>query len=131
MLVTTVLSLAMLGQADLPGSKTDLDQAVKKARVVVVAELETFNLIFGSGACAFLGGGRLKTSDFLMGDLKDGEKNGLSITALGPERLPKMREDCIYFIDDFAGHLNTVKVLPKTEENLQAVRKAIKAKKKP
>ncbi len=54
MFVTTVLSLAMLGQADLLRQQDDLDQAVEKSRVIVVAELESCNLIFGSGACAFL-----------------------------------------------------------------------------
>jgi hypothetical protein len=130
MILTTVLSLTLLGQGKLPGSDERLEQAVEKSRIIVVAELETFGFVLGSGPFQLMSGGRFKTSEVLKGRVKDGEMAGLFLEARGTERLPKQGEVCIYFIDDYANHLNTVKVLTKSEENLQAVKRAVKAVKK-
>ncbi len=130
MILTTVLSLTLLGQGNLPGSDKSLDLAVEKSRIIVVAELETFRFIIGSGANLLMAGGKFKTSEVLKGKLKDGEMTNLSISASGPERLPNRGEECIFLLDDYVNRLKAVKVLNKTDENLQAVKRAVGAEKK-
>src|SRR4051812_42338505 len=123
MVLATVLSLALSGQVNLPGSDKSIEQAVEKSRIIVVAELETYSFILGSGPHQSMAGGTFKTSEILKGGVKDEEMTGLSMAARGPERLPKPGEVCIYFIDDYANHLNAVKVLTRSEENLQSVKR--------
>jgi hypothetical protein len=130
MFLPMALSLSLLGQDKLPGSDRSLDQAMEKARIIVVAELESYTLVHGAGASAVMAGAKFKSAEVLKGRLEDGEMTNLAIMAIGSERLPRKGEECIYFLDDFANRLKAVKMLPKTKQNLEAVKESVKTKRK-
>jgi len=129
MIPTAILSLILMGQVVLPGSNVGLEEAQEKAIHIVIAETSGIGIIFGVGAASF-GSVDLKPSTDLKGKAKDRDWKKVSIVASGDEIIPNVGEVYIFFVDEYAGQLNIRKMLPKTEENLEAVRKEIKAKAK-
>ncbi len=130
MILTSVLGLALLGQVVLPGSKKGLEEAQTKARIIVVARPAMIGLILGVGATSF-GNVDLRHSSRLKGEVKEEELERVSVSASGHETFPKQDEEYIVFINDYANHLNVLKMLPKTEENLATVRGRIRAAENP
>jgi hypothetical protein len=130
MLVVSILSIVLLGQSELPGSQLSIEEAIAKSRIIVVAELETYHFSQLLGGADIMAGGRFKITGSIKGAAKNEDMKDLSVCSYlkWNEKLPKPKEEGIYFLDDFAKHLNAVKVLPKTEKNLEAVRRAIQAK---
>jgi hypothetical protein len=122
-------------QVTLPGSQVTIDEAIVKARIIVVAELETYQFRthqysqrLGLGECMHQA--RFKISTTLKGEAKSKDMDDLAMSAAlqRKENLPQPKEEGIYFLDDFEKRLNAVKVLPKTEKNLEIVRRAIQAR---
>jgi hypothetical protein len=130
MILTMLLSLPLLGQAVLPGSALSLEQAQEKSHIIVVAKSTRYEMVSGAGACAVMVGLELRPSIILKGTVKVEDLKGISAMAISAEVLPKVAEEHIFLLDEFAGHLNVVKMLPKTEANIEALKKEIKAKKK-
>lgn len=128
MIFAAVISLACLGQVLLPGSNLRLEEAQAKARLIVVAK-PVGGGVLGSGQLSF-GAMDLKPSAILKGEAKQEVLMGAGFQTSGRGSLPK-DEPYIYFLDDFQGHPNILKMLPPSDENLAAVRKAIKAGEKP
>jgi hypothetical protein len=126
MSLATVLSLSILGQDVLPGSKLSLEQAQEKAQIIVVAELIRFDVTAFSGAVWFRGGMELTPSTNLKGKPKEGKK--LIVSASGPGVLPEKGQEHIYFIEEYEGHFTVVKMLSRTESNIAAVRKVVEGK---
>jgi hypothetical protein len=126
MILATVLSLSILGQDVLPGSKLSLEQAQEKAQIIVVAELSKAEIILGLGAVSYMGGIELTPSTNLKGKPKEGNK--LTVAASGYEVLPEKGQEHIYFIEEYEGYFTVVKMLSKTELNILAVRKVVEGK---
>jgi hypothetical protein len=121
MILTTILAVIAIGQTKLPGSEMGLEEAKAKARVIVVAK-PVCSFIAGLGACSF-GSVDLRDSSVLKGKPKQVELERVSLSASGPEVFPKQGEEYLFFINDYANHLQIIKILPKTEENVAAVRR--------
>jgi hypothetical protein len=122
-------------QMTLPGSQVTIDEAIVKARIIVVAELETYQFRTHQysqslGLREYMHQARFKISTTLKGEAKSKDMDDLAMSAAlqRKERLPQPKEEGIYFFDDFEKRLNAVKVLPKTEKNLEIVRRAIQAR---
>ncbi len=128
MISTTVLSLAVLGQAVLPGSNLSLADAQAKADIIVVAEHTKHGDIVGAGAVTFMGGIELKSLNTLKGTVKDGGLTRLATGASGYEVLPEIGKEYIFFVEKYQGYLTISKILPRTDENIEAVKKEVKAK---
>jgi hypothetical protein len=130
MILSTVLSLTMLGQVILPGSKSSLEEAQEKAQIIVVAEHLKYDLLLGLGAVTVMVGIELKPLIPLKGKPKEGELKKMTSMASNNEVIPKQGEEYIYFIEEYKGRLTILKILPKTETNIEVVKKEIKAKEK-
>ncbi len=130
MIKVTVLSLTILGQVVLPGSKSSLEEAQEKAQIIVVGEFLKHGDILGSGPHSLVAGIELKPSVTLKGKPKDGELKKMTTAASGYEVIPEQGKEYIYFIEEYKGHLTISKMLPKTEANIEAVKKEIKAREK-
>lgn len=126
MILTFALGMSVLGQVVLTGSNIGLEEAQAKARVIAVARAQT-GLVFGSGPFAF-GNVDLRGLHILKGAVDGEVLKGAGVSASGPETFPKHGVEYIFFINDYANHPNVLKILPRTEENIAAVRKAIRAR---
>lgn len=122
MLATTILSLTLMGQVILPGSNLGVPEATEEAHLVVVAEIIGIQDGLGVGALSLLSGVELKPSAILKGKVMDGDLNDLTVGASGNERCPEKGDVSIFFILRDKGHGRILKMLPKTEENLAAIK---------
>jgi hypothetical protein len=118
MIGATVSVLMVVGQVVLPGSKMEPRRAYAEAHTVMVAEAKV-GLILGVGASWF-GDVELKPSTVLKGEAVP--KGMMSISGSGNEMPPKSGKEYIFFINDYEGHPRILKVIPKTDENLAAIR---------
>ena len=127
MILTTVLSLAVMGQGPLPGSKLTLEQAKQEAGFIVVAEVGKTGDRLVLPEMSFLMWTELKPSAVLKGEVTGEELNRhpLAIRALGIERLPKTGDELVFFIRDGSDDFSIAKILPKTEEALTAIKAAM------
>jgi hypothetical protein len=130
MILATVLSLAVSGQVVLTGDKMSVDEARAKARIIAVARPVKVHFTLGFGAIVY-SCLDLKHSSILKGEVKEAVLERASLAASGPETLPKVGDEYTFFINDYAGHLNILKILPRTEVNIAAVKKEVKAEGKP
>jgi hypothetical protein len=121
MLVTTVLSVTVLGQSVLPGSEMGLQEARQKAGFVAVAEVAATGDVVG-GVASLMVGIRLDIKAVLKGDPSLKELSGVSAQAGGREQLPRKGDRRIFFIRDYRGHPAILKVAPETKESLAALK---------
>lgn len=124
MFLTTMLAAITLGQVSLSGSRMGIEEAQAKSREIVVATSGIDGFIAGSGPHSF-GGLKLVVASTLKGEAVKGESRRVSVAASGPETLPVWGDEYIFFIGDYKGSPRIVKVLPKTAENLSAVKKQV------
>ena len=135
MIASTALSLALLGQVVLPGSQLDLENAEAKSTLIVVAKIGD-GLIAGVGAASF-GVMDMEPSETLKGEVEDGGLKKVGIGASGHEEMPKKGEEYVVFLEKYRNPKaqktcdSVVKMLPKSPENIEAVKSAIKAGRKP
>jgi hypothetical protein len=119
MIRSTVCVMVVVGQVVLPGSKMEPRRAYAEAHTVVVAEAVNV-MILGVGAAWFGNVQELKPSAVLKGEAVP--KGMMSISGSGDEMPPRSGKEYIFFINDYKGHPRILKVIPKTDENLAAVR---------
>jgi len=120
-LLTIGLCLTILGQDVLPGSNLSLRQAKDEARVIVAAEVVETGDTIGNGAYILMSGLELKPSGVYKGKVKDEELEDVYLQASGPERLPKKREEFLFFMIESKGRSRVLKMLSKTKENLKEI----------
>jgi hypothetical protein len=122
MISTAVLSLSVMGQVVLPGSKLSLEDAQRKASVIVVAEVAQGGDALGSAGW-FAAGIRLNVKSVLKGDPDLKELNDVSAQGSGEEAIPKKGDRYIYFTYDYRGHPAIMKVASETRDNLETLKK--------
>jgi hypothetical protein len=130
MILATLLSLAVSGQVVLPGDKLSVEEARAKARIIVVAKPVQTHIVVGAGAVMF-SSVDLKHSSILKGAVEGAVLEQASVMAAGPETLPKEGDEYVVFMNDYAGHLNILKMLPRTEANIAAAKRKVEAKGRP
>jgi fermentation-respiration switch protein FrsA (DUF1100 family) len=124
MAYSMMLSLAVLGQVVLPGSELSLEQAQEKADIIVVAIPDDNDYaILGSASSIF--SMNLQESAVLKGHVDEKGLKKTSGHATGQEIVPKPGEEYIFFLNKYADHPNVLKVLPRTDENIGAVKEEI------
>jgi hypothetical protein len=129
MLYSTFLSVAIVGQLALPGSDLSPESAREKARWIVLAEPVRFDIMFGLGSVAF-SSVDLKQSVVLKGNVTEEAMKRASIQISGREVFPEYGKEYLVFLDESVGHPKILKMLPKSRENIEAVRMEIAAKQK-
>ncbi len=111
------------GAGRLARRRINLRQAQEKAEIIAVARPLRCDIL-GSGPTLF-GTMDLRRSIVLKGRLKEEELQGVSVAASGPESIPTEGE-YIVFLDESRGHLSIIKMLPGTEENIDATKGEIR-----
>jgi hypothetical protein len=124
MITAMVLSLTLLGQFELPGSGLSLEQAKEEAHFILVAEVGKTSGRLGSEEMSVLMWTELKLSAVLKGEVteEDLNKHPLAIRSVGKEKLPRSGDELIFFVGDIEHEFSIPKILPKTVENLEAIK---------
>lgn len=130
MILTTVLSCALLGQVVLPGSALSLEQSQAKAGIILVGEVTEFGDIIGAGVISFTSV-KVKHSAVLKGEVNAKGLQWVAVSASGHEVMPGKGEEYLIFIERYREHFTIVKMIPKTSGNIEAVKESIKVGKKP
>lgn len=128
MILTTILSLTILGQVVLPGDNLSLEQAKEKAHIIAVGKITEMGDLIGVGAISF-GSFEFEHTEVLKGKIGEKVLKRLGFSARGHEVNPTQDEEYLVFIEQFQDHVTVVKMLPKTNENIEATKKAIGEKK--
>ena len=134
MISTTALSLALMGQIILPGLHLTPEKAEEKSVIIVVARV-TDGFLAGAGGYS-MGAFSLATSEVLKGEMTDDEVKRKHISVAECDRVPRKEDEYIIFLKNYRVAKNqeisrsVVRMLPKSPENITAVKSAIQAGRK-
>lgn len=112
----------------LPGSKLSPDEAAKQADMIVIADFLSLGFGMGTRHTESYPAEKLHLSTFLKGEACGREAIDVVLKVrMKGEAEPNLKEDYLCFIIMKDRHFRIIKVLPKTQDNLRAVRAALAA----
>ncbi len=121
MILTTVLGLAVWGQVVLPGSDLTLTHATRAAETILVAKIATLKTPVLAGPTSW-SECSLTSVTLLKREPNSFWSDSVSIHASGPEALPRVGDERIFFLGKRGSFSTVLKVLPDTPLNRAAIR---------
>jgi len=123
------LALCLIANpVQLPGSKLSLDEASKQADMIVIADFISLGFGMGTRHTESYPAAKLHLSTFLKDEARGREAIDVVLKVrMKDEAEPNLKEDYLCFVIMKDQHFRIIKVLPKTQDNLRAVRATLAA----